>query len=317
MRHSFLYIVAALLLLPLVNQAQCCSAGNPLSSDLLQEGVQKNTLRLITQFKHSYSDQYFTENRAVDVPQIRFSRFNFTSFQFIYGITNRLNVQGELGYFIDKSQSIDIQGIQLLTAHGIGDLGMSMKYRFLKETVKKHQLSATAGVKFPVGAFDQEMDGITLPLSLQPSNGAMKYTGSLFYAFHKPDSKFGFHWISSMEICSVIKSKNFYYKYGNLLTSSISASYKIHKKISLGIQTRLEHRNQDIREIEQVVSSTGSDVIFAAPSLQFKLPWNLEAFLQADFPIYKKVNGFQLTNKYSYNFSLARRISFQKAEREI
>lgn len=312
----FIFFALAFLLLPCITRAQCCSAGNPLSSDLLQESVQKNSLRIITQFKHSYSDQYFTEDHPIHVPQIRFSRFNFSSFQLVCGISNRLNIQGELGYFFDKSQSIDIQGITLLSAHGIGDLGLSMKYRIIKETRKKHQINATVGVKFPVGAFDQEMDGITLPLSLQPSNGAMKYTGSLFYAYQKPNSNYRFHWISTMEISSVIESKNFYYKYGNLLTNSISASYTFHRKINMGIQTRYEYRNHDTREKEQIVASTGSHVVYAAPFFQFILPWKMEAFLQADYPVYKKVNGSQLTNKYSLNFSLARRISFQRAEKE-
>lgn len=293
-------------------QAQCCSAGNPLGGDLLQSSIGKQNLRVTTQFKHSFSDQYYDQDHPRDVPQIQFSRFNYMNFQFIYGISDKFNVFGELGYFFDKSQSVNIQGNHLFQASGIGDLTLNAKYVVFANRNKTKELNISCGVKLPVGAFDQEQEGVVLPLSLQPSNGSMKYSGSLYY-FHRPyKSKLGYYLVSTIEINSTIQSKNFYYKYGNIYINSISGTYRLNDNLSLVLQSRAEVRAKDKRENEQLVSSTGSVVIFIAPMIQFHFFKNWETIFQADYPVYKYVQGSQLTNKYSYSISLARKISFRK-----
>ncbi|MCX6272470.1 MAG: transporter [Bacteroidetes bacterium] len=292
--------------------AQCCSAGNPVGGDLLQSSIGKHSLRLTTQFKHSFSDQYYYQDHAEDIPQIKFSRFNYMNFQFIYGVSDKFNVFGELGYFFDKSQSVNIQGNHLFQASGIGDLTLNAKYVVFANRNKTKELNISGGVKLPVGAFDQEQEGVVLPLSLQPSNGSTKYTGSLYY-FHRPfRSKLGFYWVSTIEVNSTIQSKNFFYKYGNVYINSLSGTYKLNDNISFVLQARAEIRAKDKREDNQIVSSTGSTVIFVAPMIQYRFLKNWETTLQADYPVYKYVQGSQLTNKYSYSISLARKISFRK-----
>lgn len=82
------------------------------------------------------------------------------------------------------------------------------------------------------------------------------------------------------------------------------------------LQTRAEVRDKDQREENQMVSSTGSTVIFVAPVIQYRFLKNWETTIQADYPVYKYVQGSQLTNKYSYSISLARKISFRKKTEE-
>jgi hypothetical protein len=297
-------------------QAQCCAAGNPVGGDLLLGSIGKNNLKLILQYKHSYSDQYFHEGHAENVPQINFSRFNYSSFQFIYGIGKRFNVFGEIGYFIDKSQSVSVQGNHLFSATGIGDLGLNAKYVIYSSTERSKELNLSAGIKLPVGAFDQMDGNVILPLSLQPSTGATKYTTTIHYFYRPLDSKFGLFLNSSADMHSTISSKNYYYRYGNVYINSVSGTYKINNKLGVVVQARMEHREKDEREQGIIVASTGSDVVFLSPSIQYLLPYKLEAGLQVDYPIYKHVNGYQLTNKFSFSFNLARKLSFNKTPKE-
>ena len=296
--------------------AQCCSAGNPVGGDLIQSSIGPHSLRLSALYKNSFSDQYYNKDHPEDVPQINYSRFNFMSFQFMYGISRKLNVFGELGYFFDKSQSVSIQGNHVLTARGIGDLALGAKYIIFTSRNNTNEFNITAGIKLPVGAFDQEMDGVVLPLSLQPSNGATKFTGSLYFLHRPLGSKLGFFIVSSIETSTVIQSKNYYYHYGYVFLNSISGTYKINDKTSVALQSRFEIRGKDKRENDLVVSSTGSAALFLSPIFQYSLLKGWELSLQADFPVYKYVQGYQLTNKYSFSVQLSKRLSFKKKTTE-
>lgn len=297
--------------------AQCCSAGNPVGGDLIQSGIGKQNLRVSAQYRHSFSDQYYSADHAEDVPQINFSRFNFVSVQMMYGITSKFNVIAEAGYFMDKSQSVAIQGNHLLTTRGLGDLALAGKYMFYTSPNKTKEFNLTAGVKLPVGAFDQEMDGVVLPLSLQPSNGAVKFTASVYYQMRPVGKKWGFFLISSLESSTTIQSRNFYYHYGNVYLNSLSISYKAGKNTSLVLQNRLECRGKDKREQNLEVASTGSVVLFLSPVLRYHLLQNWEMTLQADFPVYKYVKGSQLTNKYSFSVGISRQISLKQKQKDV
>ena len=316
--RPILQIVVSLIFLSYFGKvnAQCCAAGNPLGSDQLLGSIGKHNLKLILQYKHSYSDQYFHEDHAENVPQIKFSRFNYSSFQFIYGISKRFNVYGELGYFFDKSQSVSVQGGHLLSAKGVGDLGVNAKYVLYNSFNHSKELNLSAGIKLPVGAFDQMDGNVVLPLSLQPSTGATKYSATLYYFYRPQDRRLGLFFHSSIDFHSRISSKNYFYKYGNVIVNSVSGTYRVSNKIGAIFQARLEHRDKDLREKNSIVASTGSDAVFISPAVLFHLPYSLEASVQADYPVYKHVNGYQLTNKYSYSFSLSRKIPLKKATRE-
>ncbi len=295
---------------------QCCSAGNPSGGDFLEGSMNRRELRLSLSLKHSYSDRYYYQDHQIEVPQVQFSRFNFMSFRSMYGITNRLNIFGELGYFLDKSQSVNIQGNHLLKATGMGDFTIGARYRITSSRLKTKELNISGGVRLPAGAFDKEMNGVVLPLSLQPSNGATKFTAGLYYFYQPRGSRLGFYMLSSTEISTTIRSDNFYYRYGNVYINALSSTYKLNGSISLILQSRLEVRDKDRREEEQLVPSTGSSVVFISPIARFNFLNDWEVLFQADVPVYKYVQGSQLTNKYAVSLGVSRRFPIQDKHKD-
>ena len=116
---------------------------------------------------------------------------------------------------------------------------------------------------------------------------------------------------------SIISSPNFYYKYGNFISTNISGTYKLNDYCSFSLQSRLESRDKDKRASNVKVESTGSKAVFVAPSVQFFFSRNWALTAQLDFPVYKYMNGYQLTNKYGSNVNISKRLIFKSKEKEI
>jgi hypothetical protein len=315
------YFVSACIILSLFFtnngvSAQCCAAGNPVSGDGQQKSINKNQLRIYTSFKHSYSDQYYYGNKKEEVSFIDNSRFNYSSLQATYGITKKLNLQAELGYFFDKSQTVYIPEKFVFKGYGIGDLGITAKYQLMSLFKPQSELVANLGIKIPVGKFDQDMDGIILPVSLQPSTGAMKYNAGLYYSYVRPGNKFSLYSFLFAEYSSLILSDFYYYKYGNLYMLSLFGKYKLGSKVFAVIQLREELREKDKRENNEQIESTGSYVTYVAPQFIYNFYNNWTFICQADIPVYKYVNGHQLTNKYAFSCGLQKTLDFNKKDHQ-
>ncbi len=309
---QYLVVLIFFLLIGKETYSQCCSAGNPVSGDGQQKSIKKNSLRIYLSFKHSYSDQYYYKNKKEEVALIDNSRFDYSSLQLTYGINKKWNVQTELGYFFDKSQTVYIPEKYVFKGYGIGDLGITAKYQILSLVKPQSELVGSFGLKIPVGKLDEDMNGVVLPISLQPSTGAMKYNLGLYYSILNPSKKLSFYSFLYAEYSSLIQSDFYYYKYGNYYSFSVFGKYKLSNRIYTVLQLREELRDKDKRENDEKIESTGSKVLYAAPQILYNFYENWFLLGQADVPLYKYVNGHQLTNKYSFTFGVHKTLSLQK-----
>jgi len=318
MKNAVAYLIFSIFFLFIESEAysQCCSAGNPVSGDGQQKSINKNQLRIYWSFKHSYSDQYFFKNKKEDIPFIDNSRFNYSSLQATYGVSKKWNIQTELGYFFDKSQTVEIPEKYVFKGFGIGDLGITTKYQILSLIKPQSELVGSFGVKIPVGKFDQDMDGAMLPISLQPSTGAMKYNIGLYYSRVNLNNKWSFYSFLFAEYSSLIQSDFFYYKYGNYYSLALFGKYKLTNRIYTVLQLRQEFRDKDKRENDEKIESTGSKVTYMAPQILYNFYESWYLLAQADVPLYKYVNGHQLTNKYSFSFGVHKTLNLHKKSSE-
>lgn len=282
--------------------AQCCGAGNPLGGfgDITE--IPTKTLILSPVYKYSYSDQYYTGSDKSDIAPDEML-YNFASIDFLYGISYRLSVQGQVGYFFNKKKIYN-NDWKPLQGFGLGDAALSVKYILLNNVSKKFSVSAQLGSKLPIGVFDQEVENVKLPISLQPSSGSFKYNASVIA--NKSFEKFIFSFRTMVEIATRIESKNFDYKYGNLFLVSFYSAYKLSNKFSIMTQLRYEYRSKSIRENNQIVESTGGQVLFLVPQLTYFMTPKIRLSIFPDIPIYKNINGTQITNKFAISFKLSK-----------
>lgn len=307
-------IIAVLMVLSFFYQdihAQCCSAGNPFFYGV-QANMGHKELQVLAGYKYSLSDTYYHESDPVSIDFIDKAYFNYLNLQLIYGISSRFSIQTDLGYFMNKTELYSKEGWDESKGYGLGDVTLLLRYLAYKNFARKFSIIPSMGVKFPIGVFDQEVDHVKLPITVQPSSGSYKYLLNVYInkSFKNPKWNVGF--FGSYEYAQLINSANFYYKYGNLFLFSLLTSYKIASKMNLGLELRYENRGKAKRENDQTVESSGYKIFYTIPHLSYAFSKSWLISLNAELPVYRYYNGIQLGNKFSFSARLSYQINFNK-----
>ncbi|MBI9038537.1 MAG: hypothetical protein JEY97_10420 [Bacteroidales bacterium] len=303
MRKGLLIFFILYFILFIKAQSQCCGAGNPISGFENVSGIPYKTLLISPTYKYSISDTYFTGNEKNSISPDKMN-YNFTSISIAYGINPRLSIQGQIGYFINKTKKYNISDWKPMRGFGLGDAEINVMYAVIKNIFKDFSLITGVGIKLPIGVFDQEVNNVKLPISLQPSSGSLKFNASVF--MNKKFNEFNVSFRGFAEIANRIKSQNFDYKYGNLYLMSFYGSYNINKKISFVAQIRYEYRGKSLRENEQIVESSGGQLISFIPEINIIPAKSFSISVYPDIPIYKYMNGTQITNKFAISLKLTK-----------
>lgn len=305
-------ITAILLVLTIYGEvnAQCCSAGNPSSFAFSDKvSLKAKSLQIGTSYKYGYSNKYFSGNKEIDVPFKSPASFSYMDLNLGYGLNRYFTIQVETGYFFSKKQ-INTAPIPDDKGYGLGDLAMSLRYRIYKNAWRRVESNLVAGVRLPVGVFDQEVEGVKLPITLQPSSGSVVYTGMISISRSLKEKDISFFASIGAEFPQLIESKNFYYRYGNLYNFSLASAYKMNKYLTPALQIQGEIREHAIRENDHVVDASGYKIIYLSPQIESEILHNWSLRVQADLPLYRYFNGLQLANAYKAGVTLTRKIYF-------
>jgi len=279
--------------------AQCCSAGNPASNGGTGN-MAKNSLSISSTYINSFSDTYYVGDVIYDgetwISHLENTKFDFGLLNLSYGLSNKLSISTELGYFINKSMDYTLIDATR-KAGGLGDAAIDLKYQIAN--LKKHLASITASVKtsVPIGHFDQIDKNVILPIDIQPSSGSFKLKTSLSLSKRFYGSKFSLNSFISTELSQRINTDRTDYKYGNLYSFVFSTSHNTTKKINTGLGLNFTLREKAINR-DIIVESTGGTFINVQPRISYLLPENFGITTSVNIPIYRNVNGIQLTNKY-------------------
>jgi hypothetical protein len=286
--------------------AQCCSAGNP-SSDGGTFGITKNSLSVSTSFLHSYSDTYFEGNRKSDWDYFKNTHFNFGMLSLNYGLTDKLKLSTEFGYFIDKSIQYSFIDVSRKSG-GLGDAVIGLQYHLYSN--KKHMINVAPMVKIslPVGQFDQMDGNIILPIDIQPSSGSYKLNTSVLVSKRFFGSKFSLISFLSCEFSQRINTERTDYKYGNLYRATLKVTHRSSEKLNTELSLNLQHRNKALNK-DEIMEFTGGTSLKLQPGISYRLKNNYSVNTSISIPVYKNVNGIQLTNKYDITFGVSK--SFQ------
>ena len=292
---------------------QCCSTGSPVGASVYVGVLGKNSLRLIAYYRYNFSDSYYEgTNKTTENNQLRSSDYNFTGLSIGYGITKRLTLETDLGYFINKTQvfnTIDFQE----KGFGLANGGVTLKYGAFVKPAKQIEITVGAGIRYPFSTKPQEINGVQLSRDVQPSTNAYAVSGMLF--FNK-----GFPSIT-LRIFSLNRyDHNFedplHYKYGDILINSVFVSKQIVKYFLGIVQIRSEYRRPD-EDTHDVRVNTGNHLLLIVPQLSYSIAgkWNLSVL--CDIPVYKNYTGKQLTPTYSFAVSLTRDLDLSRSPKAI
>lgn len=285
--------------------AQCWSAGNPISGTGFEPVTSKGMFQISSSVKYSLSDQYYVHDHKIDNPYIEKSSYTYQDLTVHYGLTDRFSIYSEMGYFYDKSQDLDIIGSSYcLAAHGLSDVLFQVKGKLLKRVKPIKIIEAFVSVKMPVGAFQEDIDGITLPVSLQPSSGALKFNAGFQFQKASLNKKWAFLGSGIYEMSQWIKKGYLIYKYGDFFRISGGAYRQLNTQLSFSLLLVTDYHNKDIRENDQLVEASGSFSVHMKPYLQYSFNNGPSLFINSELPIYRYFFGEQLGNTYAFQVGL-------------
>ncbi len=292
--------------------AQCCVAGNPSSSRDNRSGNSKNALDISLGDMYSYSDTYYSGSKVNDYKYIKDSYFNFSSLSLAYGLTERLQISAEIGYYTGKIQNFDFGAGQKFSrkAYGLGDGSIGISYKLFSNESNTFVITPSLRATLPIGVFDQMYGPVVLPIDLQPSSGGYKYEAGLMFLKRFETTNFSIFSANTFEYSQRIKTERTNYKYGNLYNFSILGIYNISEPLTGIIKVRAQIRDKAIDDANNIIDATGGFTLFIAPQIEFKFYDTWKLSLQYEMPIYRDLNSIQLGNKYAINARISKRINF-------
>lgn len=314
-----LYCLVLAFLLQGKTYSQCCTAGNPVGTNCQLEDGGKDILNISLSYFNSFSDTYYKGMEKLDKQYIE-SYYNFASLGLTYGLSGKLRITGDLGYYFNKAQKF-VNSDYTKYASGITDGTLGIIYKTYTSDDKLFEINQSAKVTIPLGPFEQLFDGVKLPIDLQPSSGNFRYNLGVILSKRFEGSDFSLLSFNSIEMSQPVITKYTYHKYGNLYNLSVMGIYRISDMMSGALQLRWEIRERALNSTKDTLTgnfikytflnASGGVIGYISPQVNMTLFKDWMFSLQFNYPIYKNVYGEeQLTNKYSLSANISKSINF-------
>lgn len=311
MNRRWIILIVFFICSPILSDAQCLSAVNPVGGTDNLLVLEKNALRIISFYKYGQGNQYFEGTRHADFDRISKAYYNYLSAAVGYGLTNKLTLEVESGYFLNKTQNYNLQPAYSLTGKGLSNAVVMAKYAIYSEPFERIYITGAAGAKIP---FSRELqwspDHVKLPVEVQPTIGA--YGGVISTSFVKESSGTGMRYFFTSRIEMNAPNREDY-----RLGTSLYNSFYVSKHLmqpwlrdnwTAILQVRNEIRTPD-KVNGKVKESSGSTLFFISPQLNYVLKgdWYLSGMV--DFPVYQDFKGTQLGAGVGFTFILSKTFS--------
>ncbi len=206
-----------------------------------------------------------------------------------------------------------------IKASGLGDLILLGQYRLLGGSEALQALYVGVGVKVPTGKTDLEYDGLLLNPDLQPGTGAWDGVFSLLY------TKSGlWHHNSNLQLSATYRITSEAQRFSNTQAyrfgPEILLQAGLSQKISLGNQQiipiiLLRYRHTRYDELNQSQAfNTGGQWLNAGGGLQWQVSPNIGVQANALFPLFRQLEGTQLTSSWRLSLGLNISLSGKKEQ---
>ena len=297
-----------------ISHAQCCSPGSPIGGTSALGVLDKGNTKIFLNYKNGYAGTYYEGYRPATSQFIKNGNYNYRGFSIDYGIAEKLTSEIETGYFVNKTQNYVVGIIpEKIVGKGLTDITFGVKYNFHKNLISDWEITSGAGIKIPLGPYNQTYQGAILTRDLQPTTGSFDFIHTLFLYKGYIEKHLRFFLINRIEF----KGQNpDQYKYGNLSATSFFISYSISPRWNIIAEIRSEIRERDSRPATGIglptengrekIIPTGSQKIFVIPQLSysFNKSWIVSTLL--DLPVYQFYNDKQLASTLAVTLSISK-----------
>lgn len=296
----------------------CCSSGTPLSAQLGLEVIAKGDLLFTVAYDYNYLNDIVKGTEELNSDErSRLSQTIISRVQ--YGLSDRLSFVLSLPYvFRSENTETEISSFSELSSFGIGDILFQTNYTVVNR--KQQVLMLSAGLKMPTGSNSKENDfGLPLPPDLQPGTGSWDGIISGLYEINNIwNGNFHFNLNANARFNgngSYLNGKQTY-KFGNAFSVITGLSYEmLVKKSFLTPAINISYRRTllDLTN-DALTPNTGGDWLSVVPGISYTLYERFMFLISASIPVFRYMEGTQLTSTYSMFFQIQYTLKTQKNE---
>ncbi len=288
-----------------VHAQACCSSGTPLLSTMELPGTPAGQLQIALTYDYNYLDDVIAGTQRIGESQRR-RISQSVLLELSYGITNRLSISSMLtGIQQERRVRSPLEGVngERTRTRGIGDGIILLKYTLHPQTIQdQRELSMGIGPKIPFGNSLVKNNDILLPADLQPGTGAwdLVFWGYGFKGFvpRSPLSLFSSVTYRITGSNDRFGTGNGGYSFGDEFQAAIGAGYRTDSPFDATLLFRYRTTGRD-RFDGDFVSNTGGHWVYVVPGVNIKLFDTVQMRIDGQIPIYRNLDGTQLTTTFS------------------
>lgn len=293
----------------------CCSggSGSPIAGGASQGVLQEKQMEIAMNYQHFRTNRFLSGDKDTS-PLFNNFKGNYNYLRLAYGLTRKLTISVESGYFLNKTQ-IGLNNADTIRSGGIGDLILFPRYDLLNRSTEttKTEITVGLGLKIPLGKYNDSTVVFVNPVSLkkyytyapptvQPTNGSYDM---IFYGFiYRGYPAKNFRIFANM--LYIRKGWNpLGQKFGDYATVGLFAGKTFFNKLGVTLQLKGEwlgmmdyDKNIDMLALYNIDPySTGGYKVSVVPQLSFSHK-NFTFYGLAELPVYQYVNKTQIAAQY-------------------
>jgi hypothetical protein len=298
---------------PVFSQA-CCSGGTPLSSNLGIQSIKENTLLLNISYDYNTQRDLVNGTRLLK-DKSRHRNTHSLLLRSSYAINAKFSIT-TLFALVRQEEKIFGSGTENLTdSEGPGDVVILGQYSPF--ALENTSILVAGGLTIPIGSFDKvdPETGILLNADLQPGSGAWDFITAVGFIQHnifKPNLSFSL--TGTYRFTSEASRFNGQqrYEFGNEFQTVFGFKDRyILGGFFLDPAFLMRYRHTDVDQVSGfTVPNTSGDWLHFIPGFDFILNEKIALGIAGEFPVYRNLEGTQLTTtskltlsfNYIFNF---------------
>lgn len=260
-----------------------------------------NSLRYSAFYRYSAGNSSLNKDMTKYNPQLKSFEDSYLGLNFGYGVNERIDLEAEFGYFLNKSLNYYYKDEN---NHGASHILAMMKYLVIDNYSNDFEYSISGGIKVPLGDAKKMNGKDTIPLPLQASNGAFGFVVQNYFHQGFPANNYHLFFINRFEYTLKNPVK---YQYGPALYNGLFIAKNLIGNLDGILELRNEIKFKDY-QFDKVIAESGSMTLTLAPQVNYSFgDFRVSAIY--DIALYKYFYGLQLNPKNTFTISIGHKIN--------